>query len=263
MLDWVKKRVLITVRTYPVPSAKSIEASCTGGITDRNEWIRLFPVPYRLMDQEKRFKKWQWIEVSATKATNDIRPESFKINPASVVPGEVIDTKDGWRERRKLIEPLRRQSMCHIQKERVDRGAPTLGVFKPFQIKRLLIEDAEQTEWTQEQLTALTRDDLFQKAPEQPLEKLPVDFRYEFRCGDLDCKGHSMLCTDWEMSQSYRAWRRQYGEKWEGAIRQRYETEMIERNDTHFFVGTLHQYPKNWIIVGLFYPPKAKVVNVQ
>jgi hypothetical protein len=27
-------------------------------------------------------------------------------------------------------------------------------------------------------------------------------------------------------------------------------------DDTHFFVGTLHQYPKNWIIVGLFYPPK-------
>ena len=117
--------------------------------------------------------------------------------------------------------------------------------------------------WTQEQLASLTRNDLFQRTPEQPLEKLPIDFRYEFRCGDIDCKGHSMLCTDWEMGQSYRAWRRQYGDKWEGAFRQRYEAEMIERNDTHFFVGTLHQHPKNWIIVGLFYPPKAKAANVQ
>jgi hypothetical protein len=35
---------------------------------------------------------------------------------------------------------------------------------------------------------------------------------------------------------------------------------MLEKNDTHFFVGTLHQYPKNWIIVGLFYPPKMAEV---
>ena len=32
---------------------------------------------------------------------------------------------------------------------------------------------------------------------------------------------------------------------------------MIEKFDTHFYVGTVHQHPKSWIIVGLFYPPKA------
>jgi len=67
------------------------------------------------------------------------------------------------------------------------------------------------------------------------------------------------MCTDWEMGQSYRAWRREYGAKWEQAFRQRYEADMIGKYETHFFVGTLHQHPKNWIIVGLFYPPrKAK-----
>jgi hypothetical protein len=33
---------------------------------------------------------------------------------------------------------------------------------------------------------------------------------------------------------------------------------MIERFDTHFYVGTLHQYPDTWIIVGLFYPQLRK-----
>jgi hypothetical protein len=33
---------------------------------------------------------------------------------------------------------------------------------------------------------------------------------------------------------------------------------MIHKNQTHFFVGTLHQHPKNWIIVGLLYPPKSQ-----
>jgi len=58
----IKKRVLIAVENYPVPSLKSVEASCTACITENREWVRLFPVPYRLMDEEKRFSKWQWMK---------------------------------------------------------------------------------------------------------------------------------------------------------------------------------------------------------
>src|SRR5438093_6791696 len=49
------------------------------------------------------------------------------------------------------------------------------------------------------------------------------------------------------------------GDKWRDSFRKRYEAEMIERFDTHFFVGTLNQYPSSWIIVGLFYPPKRTI----
>ena len=31
---------------------------------------------------------------------------------------------------------------------------------------------------------------------------------------------------------------------------------MRERFDTHLYVGTINQHPKEWIVVGLFYPPK-------
>jgi len=66
-----------------------------------------------------------------------------------------------------------------------------------------------------------------------------------------------MMCTDWEMGESYRRSRKRYGDKWEKSFRQKYETQMINDFETHFFVGTVHQYPNNWIIVGLFYPPLA------
>ena len=39
-------------------------------------------------------------------------------------------------------------------------------------------------------------------------------------------------------------------------FRQKYEREMIDKNDTHFYVGNIHQHPDNWLIVGLFYPSK-------
>lgn len=71
-----------------------------------------------------------------------------------------------------------------------------------------------------------------------------------------------MICTDWEMGQAYRAWRKQYGDQWEGKFRQRFEKEMIEKNDTHFFVGTIHQHPGSWIIVGLFYPPRPATMDL-
>jgi hypothetical protein len=151
--------------------------------------------------------------------------------------------------------------MCRIQQERDQKGFPTLGFFRPHEITRLKIEPAEPKEWTPEQLAILRQSQdstLFQKAPTQILEKIPFEFRYEFRCGDVDCKSHTMLCTDWEMLQSYRTWRKTYGNNWEEPFRRRYEREMIDKFETHFFVGTMHQYPTSWIIVGLFYPPRPK-----
>jgi hypothetical protein len=258
---WGTKRILITVRTYPVPASKTIEASCTGGITQDVKWIRLFPVPYRFLDEDKRFTKWQWIDVEVTKA-GDPRPESFKLKPDKIQIIGKVGTKDGWRERRDFLKPLLRQSMCQIRRERDERGSPTLGIFQPAQIKRLIIEPTAD-QWTSDELQIQQQDTLFQKAPADTLEKIPFNFKYEFRCVDPICRGHEMMCTDWEMGQAYRRWRQDYGDNgWERAFRQRFEVEMINKFDTHFFVGTIHQHPNSWIIVGLFYPPKAPILDL-
>ncbi len=54
MPGWERKKVLITVRTYPSPAQKTIEASCTAGITEDGQWIRLFPIPWRLLADGQR-----------------------------------------------------------------------------------------------------------------------------------------------------------------------------------------------------------------
>jgi hypothetical protein len=66
------------------------------------------------------------------------------------------------------------------------------------------------------------------------------------------------MSTDWEMAESYGRWRGIYGIRWEEKFRQRYEQEMINLNETHFYVGTLRGHPGTWIIVGLFYPRRAQ-----
>lgn len=63
------------------------------------------------------------------------------------------------------------------------------------------------------------------------------------------------MCTDWEVAQSYRAWKAKYGDDgWQEKFRSKYETWMLGR-DLHFYVGTVASHPNRWIIIGLFYPP--------
>ena len=252
--EWRDTRVLILVRTYPIPAKKDIEVSCTAGITEQGKWLRLFPIPYRFLEEDKRFKKYQWVDVSVMKAKSDPRPESYKLNADTIRIRDWVSPDNEWRERRRLIHPLIRPSLCGIQRERDEKLSPTLGIFKPTEIRRLLIEQTV-SEWTAQQLACLKQTDLFRATPSRTLEKIPFIFRYEFQCADASCAGHTLMCTDWEMGQSYRKWQRKYGTDWEREFRRKYEHEMINRFDTHFFVGTIHQYPNSWIIVGLFYPP--------
>ena len=97
---------------------------------------------------------------------------------------------------------------------------------------------------------------MFDNAPRHLLEKVPYNFYYSFRCSHASCNSHRLSCTDWELEESYRKWRRNYGGNWEAKFRETYEARMIFGADTHFYVGTVRHHPNSWIIVGLFYPPK-------
>lgn len=256
--QWMSAKVLITARTYPSPAKKGIEVSCTGGITAAGDWIRLHPVPYRFLDEDKRFRKYQWIDVRISKS-NDSRPESFILDLDSIrIASDPLPTDRHWQARKEIVTPLQSPSLCWLQAERDKNKFPTLGFFKPKEISRLIIEP-DSRQWTEAELARLRQFPLFGAAPTQELEKLPYKFKYRFVCDEPTCRGHELSCLDWELGQSYRSWCRKYGADWERALRQRYEHEMIERYDTHFFVGTVRNHPDAWIIVGLFYPPKLPV----
>lgn len=249
------KRVLVTIRTYPTPSRNEVEVSCTGGITDDGQWIRLFPVPYRFLSSDKRFRKYQWVQLRARRCS-DPRPESYQVDLDSItVLGGPLGTRKKWLERKRLILPLASPSLCDLQQQRAVAGQ-TLGLFKPGEIRRFVIKP-DAPDWTPTERGKLLQHTFFQQsATFQPLEKIPYKFFYDFRCQDRSCGGHSLSCVDWELGQAYRKWRDRYGEQWEAALRNKFEREMVTRFDTHFFVGTVRAHPDSWIIVGLFYPPR-------
>lgn len=252
------KRALIVVRTYPTPARQGIEVSCTAAITANGEWLRLFPVPYRFLDSDKKFRKYQWVDVPVSKAT-DHRLESYKIeNNAITIVSEPLPTDHGWRERWKVVRPLVKPSLCWLQRHRDQHQYPTLGVFKPKLVRRLTVASEATPQWSEAELQILRQRTLYgDNTPKKELEKIPYKFSYEFECDEPDCSGHKLMCSDWELGEAWRNWYKTYGVGWQTQIKKKFETQMIEHCDLHFFVGTIHRNPKSWIIVGLFYPPKS------
>src|SRR5260370_18796925 len=104
MSAFEKRRFLIWGKTSPELSSKYFETVCTGAVLEDGSPIRLYPIPFRYMDQRDQFRKYQWMAARIAKSTFDSRPESYKIDFDSIEPGEVIQPgKLEWYERSQIL----------------------------------------------------------------------------------------------------------------------------------------------------------------
>lgn len=91
------ERLLILTKTYPAPSTKHREISCVAAINSDGVFRRLYPVPFRLLEGDQKFKKWEWIEAKIQRANDDQRPESHRIFVDTIVRGDtVMGTQNNW-----------------------------------------------------------------------------------------------------------------------------------------------------------------------
>jgi len=70
----MKEKILITVKTYPTFSTKYQELVCTAGVNENGEWRRLYPIPFRQLYKDKKYKKYQWIEKAICTCSMHIMP---------------------------------------------------------------------------------------------------------------------------------------------------------------------------------------------
>ena len=196
MLDqWVTKRILITDKTYPTPAWKGGEVVCTAGITEEGEWIRLFPIPYRLLDDPKQFSKYYWIEARVRKAQSDPRAESYNVDIDSIQVIGQIQSDKGWKARRTIVEPFMGTTMCQLRAERDVHQFPTLGIVRPSRIDRLRIEQTT-AEWSNEELARMAQMRFIDSGHRQPLQKIPYTFYYDFDCEAPTCKVDPVIRTE-------------------------------------------------------------------
>jgi hypothetical protein len=133
-------RVLITVKTTPQPSKKYRDTVCTAGIrmdTSTPEWIRLYPIPFRHLDPEFRFKKYDVINVDVRRRTSDSRLESYQPDWDSMKPSGHLKP---WSERVQALRDLPRTSVCELQMGTQSRhDGPSLGLSPVRELDDLVI----------------------------------------------------------------------------------------------------------------------------
>lgn len=103
-----RKKILITVTTYPLPSRSYDELVCTAGVLENGDWIRIYPVPLSfLIDLKGTGKvknvKYTWIELDLNKRLDDFRPESYSplnYDFSDIVIGDRINTDENWYVRK-------------------------------------------------------------------------------------------------------------------------------------------------------------------
>jgi len=253
-----RTKVLITVTTYPLPSEGYQELVCTAGVTEAGEWVRLYPVPLRYLDQLRRYRKYQWIEVDLAPIGhgNDTRKESRRPDLDSIrVLGERLSTKDDWRERRDVIDRLPHQTLNEYKAlhkaERV-----SLGVVRPKRILDLMVKRTTG-EW-KAKWKRLFEEERLLGDDQKPLAKIPHTFHYVFECDDSD-KPHRAMNEDWELGMLFlreRAKGRTEDEAIQSVRRRFFDEMCAPSRDTCFFMGTVTRF-NTWLVLGVFWPPKT------
>jgi len=202
MNDMNRLKILITVKTYPIPSKTYDELVCTAGVTENGDFIRLYPINFRDLPFSQQYKKYQWIEVMAAKHVGrDVRKESYRPDCDSIQTiGERIATKNGdWSERAHYVLKNKADSMEHLNTCR-KKDRTSLGIFKPDKVEELVISE-DNPEWKPAFLQELRQARLWEtrQASKEPPRKVPFKFHFHFKCDDKRCNGHNMMIEDWEV----------------------------------------------------------------
>ena len=201
-----KEKILITVKTYPTISEKYKELACTAGFREDGSWIRLYPIPFRLLDQEQQYKKYQWVEVDTARNKGDQPPVKYRVLSTSEIKLlHEVSTDREWEERRKLISAARN---LHQPKRDYWPRARQQNLACRVQPAEVLgfVAEAAEPEWPREKITgilnSMKQGHLFE---DQNLEdfrimpKLPYKFSYRFK-DDVGVESKLMI-EDWEIGQ--------------------------------------------------------------
>ncbi|HOW83476.1 MAG TPA: hypothetical protein PK573_13010 [Spirochaetota bacterium] len=257
-----REKVLITVKTYPTISKSYDELVCTAGLKEDGSFVRIYPIPFRKLDYDRRYKKYEWIELELTKNAADFRPESYKpVDIDKITNLEFLDTDKGTWERRK---ELCLKKVYYDMKELISLAknketCTSLAVFKPARIIDFIIEEDER-EWKKEDELRINRDqlDLFHDIGKfEIVKKLPYRFLYRFT--DIRGRESTMTVSDWAVGQLYWNCLEKHGDEQKACrdVKKKYH-DLFMKKDIYFFLGTTkarHFRSRNpFMIIGVFYP---------
>jgi len=266
-----RKKVLITVTTYPLPSRSYDELVCTAGVLENGDWIRIYPVPLSFLTDLKgsgklKNVKYTWIEIDLKERTDDFRRESHSpvnYDFKDIIIGKTINTNGNWAVRKDYCLKKVYTNKTQLLEDSKAPGNISLATFKPSKILGLEIEDDER-EWKDVWKELRSQRSLFEtvKPIEKLIPKLPYKFYYRFT-DDTGVESKLMI-EDWEIGALYwNCYRSADGDEAVALkkVKEQYEENFIKNKELYFFLGTTKEWHRRrsnnpFVIIGVFYPKK-------
>lgn len=249
---WEKITFVPTVKAYPAMNSTGTEVVCVAGfrlgVMEQPRWIRLFPVTFRELDQDKKFKKWEKLQIEVKPNARDRRPESRLPNAHSIELLTQVKPKD----REDILAGVEEVSMCELQARQKENGT-SLGLVRPGTILDFKAEQRAAEEVAKQQMRVNEAAGQLKLIGPQltPLEVLPHVFRYSYRCDEEGCTVHHQSIIDWEVSAAYRKWRYHYDDVVQ-AIQNKWLNELCGAGrHVRFYAGNMHQHPQSFLVLGV------------
>lgn len=258
-------RVLVLVKATPQPSRQYGDTVCVAGAdmdAGSPRWVRLYPVPFRYVEGERQFRNHDVVAVRTRHAGGDKRPESRKIDAATI---KVVQHLDGWRRRTPWVEPTAGPSMCEmLAATKADINAPSLGAIRPMEASRL--EFTRHPGWSTDELQRFEeyrrQGDLFNETPPRLLDAPQWFVHLAYRCHDAKCGGHRQRIIDWELTALQARYRTRTEDELKAAVTRKFlDIPFSSKRSPMIFVGNQEDVRRrsSFTVLGLYYPETADI----
>jgi hypothetical protein len=232
--------VVILIKALQRPSKRYGETVCCAGVTLNREWKRLYPVRFRYLESDQKFRRWQRIQFKYRVPTHDRRIESSHIFEDKVTSTGALSAHDRFT----LLDPMIVPSASTAA-----ACGSSLALIRPSNTKFRYRKKSETV--LEKEVKAYLETSRQQGLLDKELATFtPSPYEFAFSFYDDDGK-HTWLCGDWETHATFLKWRSRYGEI--ESLRQlsgRYNDEYPQKGFV-FAIGNMAKRPQTWQLLGV------------
>jgi hypothetical protein len=243
--------VLVNCKTYPAVSTKYTETVCTGGIARDGSFTRLYPIPFRFLDEEQQYDRWDVIRVPVYRDTKDQRPESWHIES-----GDRIKIIDKIKSEQKRWEWMHKS--IYESTEKMEAAGITNGLVEIEPAE--LYWKPEVKKWSASQLQVLTQGNLFytESQMQSLADRVPWQFKLRFKEKSTGREFDQKVLA-WSYYQGYRRQLQNLGDEQAAltAVRDKVYQSIKNPDKAVFAIFGTHSLYKHWMISGLYHVPKT------
>lgn len=233
--------VFVLVKASPNPSAKYGETVCCAGITPEGKWLRLYPIQFRNLQKDRKFKRWDKIRFEWRLPTDDEREESRwvsddkieivaslkKSERASFLSSLVVDSLDKELSEGRTLALIRPENVRFTHKKKTQ---------KSLEEEKVKFESYKK------------QNDFFLGRELKIQDPCPYEFKFSYHTKDGK---RTNTCIDWETDAMFFNFRKRYGE--DQALKLMKETfnELYPQQGMVFTMGTHRRWKDKWLLNGI------------